>query len=472
MRGRLLQGARWVFLEWDVVALSVLLIASFALQVRTLHVAAAPMTDEGVHVEAGRMILEGYVPYRDFSYLHPPVLPLFSALGMSLFDGMYGVRFVYLLLNTLSVAGFFAVIRRLTGDRGVALLAAAFLVTYHEMIFHDWRFLATRQFSNVFFAAFLYLGVVRPRMRWSVVLQCVAAVLATLTIFPAFVNVALSSAALTVADGVKLRTLRRYAMIIAACVACSALLFVIPGAYDRLIGLHADVAGESRWDRFAWLFLSSGPNLPLYFFGMCGLVLGGLSRPNLLPMCAACIGMVAVLLLPGEFLPHYVVLTAFPLALGIALFALTLGTLLPSAFRRWSAVLMLPVLCLHLSLSLPSLLREWNEDPGVFWRNVDLLRSLPEPVLTFQEPMYAIEAGKRVTHHYMRAGRQSFSPPSLDELRSLADASCSITVTSVDSGFLPDDIEIEWEGRYEQAGDADWKSVYRTHNEGCDDALP
>ncbi len=163
MRRRLLQGTRFLVRYWDLVVVVVVLAISFAVQMRYLHLAAAPGTDEGVHVEAGRMMLEGYVPYRDFSYLHPPVLPLFAAAGLSVFHGMYGVRVVFLLLNTLSLGLLFAVIRTLTKDRGAALLALAFMLTYHEMLFHDWRFLASRQLSNVFVIAYFYLGVTRLR---------------------------------------------------------------------------------------------------------------------------------------------------------------------------------------------------------------------------------------------------------------------------------------------------------------------
>ncbi len=294
--------------------------------------------------------------------------------------------------------------------------------------------------------------------------------MASLTLFPAFLNVAVLSGALVLSDEKPFSAAKRYGCILFLCVVAIALTLLIPGAFERLVQSHAEVAGDDRFQRFLWLFKSTGPNIPLYFIGITGLLFGTAVRPTLLPFSVAGLAMIGLLLIPGEFLPHYVVTAEIALALGVAFFSLVLGSILPMQFANYGAWVMLPLFVVHASLSLPSLLHEWVDDRSVgFWENVELLKTMPEPVLMFQEPIYAIEAGKRITQHYYRAGRQVYGPWSIDVFRELGSRSCTIALTGWDHSFVPDDVERLWEGMYEKVPSNTWDGIYLTHNSGCDE---
>ena len=180
---------------WDIYVVLGLALLFFWLQARHLHNAALPVSDEGEHVDAGRRMFEGYLPYKDFYYQHPPFFALFLGASLRLFGGMFPVRVLFLFLNVFSVLPLYAVLKKIGGHRTAGIIAITFYLTYHQMVAHDFRFAAIRQFANICFIGFLYWGIVKHEERYSIYAQGAFAILTTMTLLPMAFNLFFASLA-------------------------------------------------------------------------------------------------------------------------------------------------------------------------------------------------------------------------------------------------------------------------------------
>lgn len=417
------------------------------------------------------MIAEGYFPYSAFSYLHPPALPLFIAMIYGVSHSVYVLRFVFLLLNTLSMVLFAGVIRSATKSKLAPVLTIAFLMTYNEMLFHDWRMIASRQFANVFFILFLYCGTVLARKKWSLPLQCASAVVACLTLFPVVPNIVFASAAFVLSAPKKERKDAFYRYVLVLSIAAFAVfsLFLIPNAIERLLLTHLEQAAPgSIAVRFHKMFNVGSPDSYFYALATAGLVMGALFHRATRYFCIAMLGMLAMLFVPREYYAHYVVTAVVALGWGIGEIGWLLQKAVPPARRSHVAVLAVLLLSMHASQSIPRLWDEWMRNRGgAFWTSVDFVKTLPEPVLMFMEPMYAIEADKRIVQHYLRAGRQSFTGITLPQYDELASRACSIALTGWDRGVVPVAIQEGWAKKYRVIANTAGFGAYLTNNPGC-----
>jgi hypothetical protein len=212
----------------------------FVIQVIHLDTAMNTMSDEGVHAEVGRMLLHGLMPYRDFSYLHPPLLSAFTATIFWVSGGeMFWVRLAYLILNCAAVFPLYAVLKRV-GGKIPALVAIGFYLTYYHLVFDAFRMLATRPFANVFLIFFLYATLVMSTSLKRLLLQWASALLAMLTLFPSAIALTAFSCAAIWMESRKRRVaaLRRYVWLGLAVLIPLSLLFLIPRSFERLLLFH------------------------------------------------------------------------------------------------------------------------------------------------------------------------------------------------------------------------------------------
>lgn len=80
--------------------------------------------DEGTYLYQGRLIAEGFVPYRDFFVAHPPLVPLFGAATYWLFgDSLALARAAYSVIVLLLACPIYAVVRHHTQSAVAAVLA-------------------------------------------------------------------------------------------------------------------------------------------------------------------------------------------------------------------------------------------------------------------------------------------------------------------------------------------------------------
>ena len=103
-------------------------VVGFVLQARYLHVTVA-FTDEGAYIEAGRMMLDGLMPYVDFKFYHMPLLPAVIGIGLKVGSPLYLLRILYLALGIAAAYLLFEILRRRSGDEIAALVALFFYLT-------------------------------------------------------------------------------------------------------------------------------------------------------------------------------------------------------------------------------------------------------------------------------------------------------------------------------------------------------
>lgn len=92
--------------------------------------------DEGVYDLAARFITEGYVPYRDFLFVHPPVhiyalAGLYKLFGYSFFTG----RYLSVAASMGSAALLYFAGRKLYSSPRAGLVAAAFMLLETQMVY-------------------------------------------------------------------------------------------------------------------------------------------------------------------------------------------------------------------------------------------------------------------------------------------------------------------------------------------------
>ena len=81
--------------------------------------------DEGTYVYAGRLLAEGKIPYRDFLFAHPPLLPAMVAVVWKIHPGIMPARLCFLGLNLLGGAALYILARATFRKPLLALLTVA-----------------------------------------------------------------------------------------------------------------------------------------------------------------------------------------------------------------------------------------------------------------------------------------------------------------------------------------------------------
>ena len=456
----------------------------FAFQAFSLMTAAAPYTDEGVYAQAGRLIADGAMPHRDFLLVHPPMLSSFVALFSSFTDNYYYTRLAFLFLNVGSGAVLAVVVLQLARLFGVrlspesrVLAVVVTLVTFysfHEMTHHDFRFLALRQFCNVFFifAFFFLLRAERLGGFGSRLMFLLCIWVAGLT-FPVAVLLNLPLLAVLLFASGRRKQLTR--QIVAACLLLAGSYFVyflaIENSFEQLVMAQATRVRVDSFDRVAMLLNYAKNDLVLYSIAMASSV--ALLFNDKLRLLGAALVATAFLQVfaPNSFYPHYTVAAAPALiiAIGLAPFALQgYGDRL-----SWvTGAIFVLALFVHGSFSLPSLYREMrdNNHPD-YGKVIARLRSTPQPVLAF-EPIYVVEAGVKAVPHFHQADMRFLRVKGVNlsdsEYERLESAACTILIEPFFAEqFVPGDKQKAWRTAYESAFSNWWGTLLVTHHDHC-----
>jgi len=464
---RLKESHAWIL---AVIAVSALFVAQFW----NLRLAAAPYTDEGVYAELGRLIFSGRVPNRDFFLAHMPLLPVAIGAGLKVFGSMYVLRVLYLFLNSIGVLLLFRFLVTTRKAPLAALVACLFFATYHEMVDHDFRFLAVRQLANLFLIGFLVNNVRRPKASTpvAVVLCC----LGTFTFLPFLVDAGFIYAALAFSEpdrSKRLALARTYAAPLGVAALLVLLYFaLVPGSFEQVVLFQRERPFMPYSVRLTWILQYSTNDLLFYGLGLVGLLLGGAFLERYRAFSIAMFGTLVVSIAAGAgFYPHYLVAAAPALAWGV--FCAVTFAWERLAPRLVSAVFVAVaiVLSIHLGMVLPSLTREWasNSYPE-FYQVIEAIRESGGPVLAF-EPIYAVESGIPAVYHFNEDMRslgimdKSLTPGQIRELEAQA---CTILIEPFSaSRIIPTETLDAWRAKYTTRFSSWWGTVLATRHPGC-----
>lgn len=445
----------------------------FILQVRHLPWAAMPGTDEGVYAQIGRLMASGSLPHRDFAFYHMPLLPFLAGIGERMVT-ITGVRILFLFLNSFAVVPLYFSLLHVSKNKVAATAAVFFYLTYHEMVHHDFRFLAIRQLANDVLIAYLFLGTVGRRWKSSATLQALCGCASGLLFVPAIANIGFVSLSLVwMAPSSKRKSeFVRYCMI-GVCAVLPAILWLalVPNAYQQVVIDQLRRSSESKLLRIHNL-----PDLSMdfrfYVVATVGLACGLFPRVTR----ALALGMFGVLLssllLSSNFYPHYLSIAGPAFAYGIFCGTVSIHAL-SRGLRRFAtpavAVLIGVLAASHSSLVLPSLLAEWNGNRPVEY--AELVRSLNGGgrVLAMQ-PIYAVSARVDMVDGLLQAytrppvGWRTFSE---SEYEAMAETACSILLDGSLRQALPSGLAERWVARFEKVVENSWATVLRTSNPSC-----
>ena len=429
----------------------------FYLQFRHLHLAASPGTDEGVYAEAGRLMMEGLIPHRDFPIWHLPVLPLFIGLTLKLTGNMYFVRVLFLLLNCVAIVPLYLAFKEIRNNIGAALIAILFYMTFHEMVDHDFRFVAIRQLANDFFIWFFYLGVCHKQWKWTPIIQSVLSTLSVLLFLPTVFNLLFISLALSFSEKTRRQQrhqLKRYFLSGIPPVLGLILYFsLIPEGIEQAVFGQIDRAATSRLDRLKIILASK--DIYFYLISCIGLLSASIFHRLLSAYALAMIGVVLVsIFLSSSFYPHYPSVAGPAFAFGI----FALGVLVNEHFKEKSsyklivfAIYMILVF-FQLLIVFPSLNSEWkNNQDYDYYRIVKVLSQSPDPLLAM-EPIFAVEANKKMIRSPIEVYFRSPNPTkkfTKEEYEDMAAKACTILLEESAKEFFPVHLQQQWLQEFE-----------------------
>jgi hypothetical protein len=307
---------------YELVMVSLMAAGMFYLQARHLGVAVAVETDEGVYALAGRMLFSGHIPHRDFPLFHMPLLPFLLGAGLRIFGTMYPARLIYLSLNCLAAILLYVVLRCLPAMRSklASLVGVIFYFAYHEMLFHDFRFVAIRQLVNVLFICFLLLGLSQVSSKIRFTLQAVIAVLLAMLFLPALMNVLFASLALVFAKirhTERLQAFKAYALMGLIVAAILALYFLaVPNSFQQVVLDQMQRSGGDRFQRVLWIRTL---HFDIFFYTVSVISLSSavLFMKRIRSFSAMALGIIiSNTLLSSAFFPHYLVIAGPAFAIG------------------------------------------------------------------------------------------------------------------------------------------------------------
>jgi len=461
--------------EWELVILLLLVVILFLLQVQYLSQAAFPISDEGVHALVGRLLWEGQIPYRDFSYSHPLLLPHLLGLSQQFTPSMLPPRLVYLFLNMSSAIPLFLFLRRLNGNGFAALIATLFYVTYFQMVEHNFRFIAFRQATNVFLIWFLFVSTLPRQDGRTLLIQTLLAIAGALTMYQSAANLALCALAVTATHSGKERKelfLRYCAVGGCVVIALGVFLLVNPGSAQATLLDHGTRPVVDRLGRIAWTLNGDKTDLLLYAASIPSLLLGAIFLKQIRSFCVAALGIIGLVFGPNEFFPHYFDIAGPAFAIGIfAGMSLLMSLVKGNLIALFAGFVLLAA---HWIIVLPSLVQEWmNNRHPEYYGLIQTLSQQPEPLLTFFEPIYAVESGRRTVLQFELSDFRTFGSLLGKQLEprqylSLSSRACTILLVPWDASYIPQDVQDHWFRTYQQIVAAPWAAVLRTNNEGCD----
>jgi len=462
--------------SWDIWIPVVLALVFFVLQARLLPLAVQPETDEGVYAEAGRMMMRGFLPHRDFPFWHMPLLPLLIGMGLKIFGDMNVLRMVFLALNCLSIVPLYSIFKKISESRFAPVPALILYLSFHEMVHHDFRFLAIRQLANIFLILFLYCRLLYPEARWAFYTQILLAVLSGFLFLPALLDIIILSVILSLwqdKSTCRRSELRKTGKIVLIALIIVALyLLVIPHAFQQVVFEQLTRPGGRSISRLFELLHAKNDSL-LYLFGVSGL-LGAMVILH--PLRSLIVSMLVIivlaLFLSSNYYPHYLSLAGPAFAFGILCFVLMLREIgretgLSRAVPILGSILLVSI---HLWIVLPSLLKEWNGNRNPDYPSfIERLRSLPGPLLSAQ-PIHAVLAQKDLVQDIqdvaLRSPR-SQKPHTNAELESMREKACSILLEGRLEGVIPKKMREEWKRESSVVERTPWGTLLLTHQPHC-----
>lgn len=461
--------------ERDVLIVCCILLFFFLLQARYLHLAVRPITDEGVYAEAGRMMFQRLMPHKDFPLWHMPLLSFLMGGGLKVFGNMYSLRILYLLLNYLAVIPLYLTFKKISRDTAPAILAILFYLMFHEMVHHDFRFIAIRQFANVLFILFFYLSVCHKDWKRLWAAQGILTVASAFLFLPAFCNLVLLMGALTCMEKPPhvWRVLERYSKIIlATSILILLYFFLVPQSVDQVIFTQM-MRNPISWAMRTKLLFAGKFDSFFYILSIVSLTISACVFRHTRWLALCMLGIFAInVYLPSGYYPHYTSIAGPALAFGMLMCGMLLAKfykyIVPGSSTVFFTTLIL-LFCYQFSLVYQSLAAEWldNRQPEYFFF-ISKLKESPGPILCL-EPIYAVDAQQTLLHapmkEYLRSPENTHVSSSQWSAMTLE--ACTIVMESKLKQRVPLSVQQEWMATFDTSFSNKWGTILLIRSPHC-----
>jgi hypothetical protein len=462
--------------ETGFLAVCLLAAAAFVLQAWNLDQTAAPFTDEGVYAEAGRLIMSGHVPYSDFLLVHMPLLPLFIGFFLKLTSSLFATRLIYCALNCASAVLLFQVLVRIRPNQFFAFIACCFYLTYQTMVSHDCRFMAIRQFSNIFVITFMFLLDSRfDNSRVALTARSLIYLLGGFTFLPTLPGMTLLQLGTfwDRSDKTRKKLLNIVMNPFLASLALGAFFYFIPQAFEQVVAFQKTRPYLEMAVRFQWIWDYSRSDLLLYAIGLAGLCFSILKPKVALGYAIALLGIICInFFVPRGYYPHYLVGAAPAFAVGAFLLLAQVENLFGPKWKMKLQFASLAVLSAHLYIVTPGLWKEWiGNESGGYKKLVSILHEMPGPLLAM-EPIYAVDAGIPLVSHFnqadMRVYRVTGEAFPEDKLSDLESRACTLLLEPYFTrSFLPKAVIERWMTQYSTVYNDWWGTILVSNRPDC-----
>jgi 4-amino-4-deoxy-L-arabinose transferase-like glycosyltransferase len=376
--------------------------------VQMIHLAALIVADqdEGTYVYAGRLIAEGLVPYRDFMFAHPPVLPAFVAAIWKFAPDILSVRVVFLLCISALGLCTFGMVRRITASAAAGMAAMALQTLGMLCIANMGRTVRLEPLLAALFMAGAW-SLLRGRSRGWILLSGALFALSLLVKFTAVVVVVPFAAAFlwyeTKTAGERLRTLG-WLSLGGAVVMLPVLAWLLSEPEFVQWGLSAQ-STRPRVE-LLWRFLEFArsclrfPLLPLALIAAVRMLRSD-ARPGERPLAVA--GIASMLLLMFGFKSYYKYYIVGVLPVLTACLAIEGHRLFKRRFApgqpRWAAAAICATAVFASYIFVEVYNRAARDHTSSPARIVAQLREVPGPVYTLV-PDFALWSGQRMPDWY------------------------------------------------------------------------
>ncbi len=313
-----------------------LFIGNVILHTRELRTQARPFTDEGIYLYEAKLMVEGYLPYKDFAMPnHVPFLIYLNGLLLKLcnFD-IYTYHYIYTIWVFSSIFPLFFTVLYFTRSRLASSFSVVLFSTFVECVQWDVHLFAIRQGSFLFFALFIYFFFVKRKMKLAQVFLSFFS-FSLITNFLtglAFVLVVFLHGCIEHRRSIKEWTKKymcTYWVFLLLNIAYFGIILLIPRSIANLLSDTEYLSSylQLYLQRISQVQGMMPLNWPIFLFGALGIFF--FFEDYALLAILAILTFIAALLIPGPFYTHHLVVISVPFSIigGIFLHRVSSSTL-------------------------------------------------------------------------------------------------------------------------------------------------
>ena len=437
-----------------------LFIGNVLLHTWALRTQARPGTDEGLHLYQAKLMVQGYMPYKDFGMpSHVPFLLYLNGLVLKFcnFD-IFTYHVIYTAWVFFTIFPLFYTVLHFTRSRLASTFSVVLFSTFAELVQWDMHLFALRQGSLPFFACFIYFFFVKKKETLSQIFLSlfsfclITNFLISLTFVLAVFLHGCIEHRKSIGEWIK-KYVRTYWVFVLFNCTYFGLILLIPGSMANF-AVQSHIINPYL-QRVEAVLGMMPLNWPIFVFGTLGIFF--FIEDFVLLSLLTIVTFLIPLFVSGAFGTYQLTVIAVPFAIMGGIFLHKI--LLMLSFNEVKSALVRKVVLVRkivlVSIILFSLYQTvysylsqtivFDTTPN-FFQTVRVLEHTPEPLFTLQ-PIYGLYAHKDLVMHYnvadMRVFRVMGTNLSYEEYHDIIERSNTVLLESFADQMLPQAIKDE-----------------------------